>query len=273
MTLLDIDPNPLHLPLSGLDLDEVERVIQTPSTERSDNIAFVPTLSTPGVLRIVWRQLKEALRYSGLDPDDSRKCPCAYATEVDLFDQFLYTVMYAHNSQKVGHEEHGLDQDLAQRTRLSKDATIMEMFVSGWLRETAGDADAQRKSLLDSGLPPDDMQTCHHLIEAGRVSVGSALLCSWCMRHVLGHCFFITKKGFIGLGPVGTRSGDRLVALRGARSASVLRCQDDQGIEWSVNGLFWMYVGEGYVHAWMDGGFVEQMVTNGQDLDELYVLV
>jgi hypothetical protein len=270
-TLLDIDPNPLHLPLCGLDLDEVDRVIQTPSTEFTDNIAFVPTPRTPRILHTVWRQVKEALGYPGFDPDDGQNRPCAYATEDDLFDQFLYIVMWG--SQNFGDEEHRLDQDLVQRTRLSKDASVMENFVSGWLRGTANDPDAQRKSLLDSGLPPDAMQTCHRLIEAGKVSELSAIECSLRLRQVLGRCFFITKKGFIGLGPVGTRSGDRLVALRGARLASVLRCQDDQEIEWSMNGLGWVYVGEGYVHAWMDGGFVEQMVANGQDLDELYVLV
>jgi hypothetical protein len=273
MTLLDIDPNPLHLPLCGLDMDEVDRVIKIPSAERSDNIAFVPTPSTPYVLNTVWRQLKEALRYPGFDPDDGQNYPCAYATEDDLFDQFLYTVICDPKSSNVGDEEHGLDQVLAQRTRPSKDATVMELFFSGWLQNSADDPDAQRKSLLDSGLPPDAMQTCHRLIEAGKVSWASALLCSMCLQRVLGRCFFITKKGFIGLGPIGTRSGDRLVALRGARLASVLRCQDDQEIEWSMHGIGWMYVGEGYVHAWMDGSFVEQMVANGQDLDELYVLV
>jgi hypothetical protein len=277
VTLLDIDPNPLHLPLCGLDLDEVDRVIQTPSTERSDNIAFVPTPSTPFVLHTVWRQLKEALQYPSFDPDDGQKCPCAYATEDHLFDQFLYTVMCGPNAPKVSYEEHGPDQDLAQRTRLSRDAKVMEMFVSGWLQKPGekpiDDPDAQRKILLDSGLPPDAIQTCHRLIEAGRVSMASAMHWSLRLQHVLGHSFFITKKGFLGLGPVGTRSGDRLVALRGARLASVLRCQDDQEIQWSIKGPGWIYVGEGYVHAWMDGRFVEQMVANGQDLDELYVLV
>lgn len=53
----------------------------------------------------------------------------------------------------------------------------------------------------------------------------------------------------------------------------VERTQSDEEIEWSINGLGWRLVGEGFVDAWVDDRFVQQMVANGQEVDELYVLV
>ncbi|KAK5120331.1 hypothetical protein LTR85_006270 [Meristemomyces frigidus] len=272
-TLLDIDPNPLHLPLCGQYLDEVDRVIQTPSTERSDDIAFVATPSTPRALHTLWRQLLEDFRSHSSNTESGQQSSLAYATDADLFDQLLYTVICDAPLHNLGDKRHGLDQDPRERTHLSQDATMMEYILSYWLQGISDDPDMQRKFLIDSELPPDAMKTCGHLIEARRVSARSGMLFEATLHHVLGQCFFITRKGLIGLGPVGTQSGDWLVALRGAPLASVLRSQPGEGIEWSINGLGWRFVGESYVHAWMDGRFVEQMVANGQELDELYVLV
>ena len=53
----------------------------------------------------------------------------------------------------------------------------------------------------------------------------------------LGRRVFVTKKGFIGLGPAALQSGDRICALSGAAVPMILRPQDDH----------FVLVGEAYV--------------------------
>ena len=93
------------------------------------------------------------------------------------------------------------------------------------------------------------------------------------LHHTFGRCFFISKNGFIELCPYGTREGDRLVALQGARLASVLRAQKSITVEHSMGGSCWAFLGEAFVHAWMDGRYVQERLGSKREMDELYVLI
>lgn len=273
--LLDCDPDPVHLALYGRVLDEVDKVIPTVPTDRTANVAFVPTPSTTRTLHTVWQQVLEDFKIRSSDSDGGQKDHSAYGTDADLFDGFLHAVCcdkflrIARNNQKA------LDRGPTTRAYLAEYDTIMEGFVSYWLQGLPDDPDAQGRSLIDGDLPAAVKTIGHRLIKDHNVSVSgkSAGQFQYALHHMLGRCFFITRRGSIGLGPVGTQPGDRLVALRGARLASVLRTRDGEIIDRSVSGLGWLYIGEADVPAWMDGRFTREEVEKGKGLDEVYILV
>lgn len=75
--------------------------------------------------------------------------------------------------------------------------------------------------------------------------------------ELLHRRLFVTRKGYLGLGPHGTSEGDLVCVLRGAQVPFVMREQTTPG---RVPGTFWKrekisceLVGEAYVHGIMDG--------------------
>jgi hypothetical protein len=58
--------------------------------------------------------------------------------------------------------------------------------------------------------------------------------------------FYVTEKGYIGIGPVGMKSGDRVFSLVGAQVTFVLRRNPGSGGTWRL-------IGESYLHGFMDG--------------------
>ncbi|KAF2735902.1 hypothetical protein EJ04DRAFT_434201 [Polyplosphaeria fusca] len=59
-----------------------------------------------------------------------------------------------------------------------------------------------------------------------------------------GRRFFLTKRGFMGLGPAATTLGDSVCVLFGGQVLYVLRENDELTHE---------FIGECYVHGMMDG--------------------
>jgi hypothetical protein len=71
---------------------------------------------------------------------------------------------------------------------------------------------------------------------------------------VPNHAFFVTKKGYIGMGPLDTRSGDQVWVLYGGQVPFVLRGVGEDGRECETRGFG--LVGDAYVHGIMDGEMV-----------------
>jgi hypothetical protein len=113
----------------------------------------------------------------------------------------------------------------------------------------------------DSGKPTrldeSDLRTISELsTESGK----SRLLFYWagfCRRgsqqlrliEQFNRRFFVTKAGYIGLGPEWLESGDAICILETGRVAYALR---------QVNNENWTHVGECYVHGLMDGEIVQE---------------
>jgi hypothetical protein len=72
--------------------------------------------------------------------------------------------------------------------------------------------------------------------------------------------FFITEKGYLGLGPSGTTAGDVVCVLRGGNVPFVLRKSD---------GRSYNLIGEAYVHGIMDGNVVRE--AQPEDLKEVWI--
>lgn len=69
------------------------------------------------------------------------------------------------------------------------------------------------------------------------------------IRATSGRRLFITKQGFIGLGPEFTREGDSIAVFLGGSTPFVLRGNHASGIDQQT----WLLMGDCYVHGWMDG--------------------
>ena len=80
-------------------------------------------------------------------------------------------------------------------------------------------------------------------------------------QTTVGRAFFISKEGWIGLGPVPVRPGDRIVVFEGAETPFVLRKVgsngDDDG-EKTEKKEEWQVLGDAYVHGFMDGEGLSQ---------------
>ncbi|PMD20424.1 hypothetical protein NA56DRAFT_704766 [Hyaloscypha hepaticicola] len=61
--------------------------------------------------------------------------------------------------------------------------------------------------------------------------------------------YFISKKGYLGLGPLGSKAGDLVVILFGLDMPFVLRPEDEGQ---------YRIIGETYLHGIMDGEFMSQ---------------
>ncbi|KAF2146190.1 uncharacterized protein K452DRAFT_107214 [Aplosporella prunicola CBS 121167] len=66
--------------------------------------------------------------------------------------------------------------------------------------------------------------------------------------------FFVTKRGFIGQGPVDVEIGDHVYVLFGSRVPFVLRPVDARsGAPGTQHSRSFQYIGDAYVHGIMDG--------------------
>lgn len=76
-------------------------------------------------------------------------------------------------------------------------------------------------------------------------------------KYALRRRFFVTKKGYFGMGPEDIRSGDRLAAFLGLPVPMTLRNELEAGVRGKT------VLGETYVHGIMDGEVVQQWRDGG----------
>jgi len=81
------------------------------------------------------------------------------------------------------------------------------------------------------------------------------------LRACLGRRFFMTERGFMGIGPMNTRQGDVVVVVLGLPIPFVLR-----QVEGS-DPVIYNLVGECYVHGIMDGELVERQSVLGKQYE------
>lgn len=297
IALLDCDENFSHLLLGGNYLDEVEKVLPYVFRDHHDKTAsaFRTDASPPKLIRCslhqIWDTILENFQLRERSQDQTRSSP--YNTVTELFDDFLL------NATCLGYfsnNDNGLDPAPADNAPPHQDDRVMRAFSAYWLL-THPDVppdflEPDRKETIHFNpdrLPEEVQEVCHRILRQAGCEDGLSLehthdkifeeqyrsyyrFCS-SLRHTLGRCFFISKRGYLGLCPYGTRPGDRLVALHGARLASVLRRDEDRVIDHSAEGKGWTFVGEAHVHEWLDGPFVEEMVGEEGTDREAYVLV
>jgi hypothetical protein len=86
--------------------------------------------------------------------------------------------------------------------------------------------------------------------------------------------FFLTKGGYIGIGPRWMRPNDRVVILYGGKTPYILRDENDSELDpiWTGQGFYGQscrLVGECYVHGMMYGEMVEGK-DRGKDQQEIF---
>ncbi|PTB62266.1 HET-domain-containing protein [Trichoderma citrinoviride] len=86
-------------------------------------------------------------------------------------------------------------------------------------------------------------------------------------KYALGRRFFITKKGYFGLGPQKARAGDRIAVLFGSGVSFVLRrCHTAEGKR------VWRIVGESYVHGIMQGEVIQKWEFGSAEAQMLHLV-
>lgn len=80
------------------------------------------------------------------------------------------------------------------------------------------------------------------------------------MRAAMKRSFFVTEKGYMGLGPFNTEEGDLVYVLAGGQVPFILRPEISSG-------GFWL-VGESYVHGIMDG----EATMLGIEVETIYLV-
>ncbi|KAH6648755.1 heterokaryon incompatibility protein-domain-containing protein [Truncatella angustata] len=86
-------------------------------------------------------------------------------------------------------------------------------------------------------------------------------------QFALGRKFFITPKGYFGLGPKNTKPGDRIIALPGSQVPFVMREESTKNFQHA-----WRLIGESFVHGVMNGEIIAQW-KSGVLKSETIVLV
>jgi hypothetical protein len=86
-----------------------------------------------------------------------------------------------------------------------------------------------------------------------------------------GRVLMLTSGGYIGLVPYGTREGDTIGILLGGGAPVVLRLA---GCD--LHGLQYELIGEAYVHGWMDGEMVREVLPDNRyqhvDIEQILLL-
>ena len=82
-------------------------------------------------------------------------------------------------------------------------------------------------------------------------------------RIITGRRFFWTRSGFMGIGPAAAKANDTICVLFGGQVLYVIRAKDGERHE---------FIGECYVHGFMDGEAVEGCDTEGGPQSQTFIL-
>jgi hypothetical protein len=289
LELLDRGQNKRHLALRGVALDKVQMLVPYIFRDWLTGEAYNTSadLDVPAAcqssLHTAWRLLAgEAVRIHRLQSPDS---PEALASTTDwninVLDEFLRT---------TSREERNTTEANISPFR---NKAFMSAFLPFWVRSYPNPKRDERgvipmEPILDLlGLDADaadtvPMSSLDLLKDILQYSIDHPATGSFKgayeqfardLHHIKGRCLFVSEQGRIGHCPYGTKPGDSLVALQGARLASVLRPRPDVEIDDSMGGHGWMLIGEAMIPAWMDGQYVAPKVGGKEQMDGVYVLV
>ncbi|OAK93948.1 hypothetical protein IQ06DRAFT_298698 [Phaeosphaeriaceae sp. SRC1lsM3a] len=165
---------------------------------------------------------------NGTSRHDGDSSPAvAYTTRKQIFEALVLTL-------SANRDEWG--------KRADKDASVQD-DARAWLSHVLGN---------QFGDPSVLTKLTNAIIRSGDRHVFQAtvsLICSW-------RCFFVTRKGHMGIGPLRMREGDVIAILFGSTIPFVLR-----HVEGSADR--YMLLGECYIHGIMDGEWVQRWKGSG----------
>lgn len=84
----------------------------------------------------------------------------------------------------------------------------------------------------------------------------------------------VTERGYLGLVPSASKSGDTVAVLFGGYTPFVLREWEEPALGSMDNGRRWQVVGECYIHGFMDGEALDGLDRDGTEVrSEEFVLI
>ena len=282
-----------RLPLRGIELDTVLMVFPFCLRDPRQNLAFIgdATKTTLGTIHMLWDMIFIGVKAHLANPSaETSQVSQEYANldangQAHLFDEFLLTMF----CDKPLYQIRDLN-DSDSYLEASRDKDLMHEFLHYWLStypDLTSQKCAHRRFYFDASLPP--LQTTNLpqvVLDAWQDMIPELTECdkdcrimhkeyaAEMLHHTAGNWLFMSKSGRLGLCPYGTKVGDKLVALWGAKHASVLRA-DSSGsdIAGSVEGKGWMFVGEAMVHRWLGGQYIKELLEHRKVKEKVWVLV
>lgn len=141
------------------------------------------------------------------------------------------------------------------RTKWYKPAEMYADFAAHWVKTQTND--------LDNGGDQDMNLFCEHMKEQllPLAEKGDSDKFSELLHNASRRKFAATTSGRVGLVPLVTKEGDVVVALLGGRAPFVLRQIESSGS--SMESECWQFIGECYIHDYMQGQYVKHCVDSG----------
>lgn len=253
-TLISQDSDPFTLSLRGFCLEPIDIVLPEPAIGVHDNDPEEKGWNITGeyiernakfrrATANFWAAVRETYQQRC---DHHRSCPAGCAFNRDLSDEELFemflTVLLCRAPEN---ESDGSGEKLWRRPG------IAESLSAHWKHGTTDPA----MELLPQTVR-GDLQQCYPTEDAEKLA-GEF---SGMAQEASGRVLFFTRKARLGLCPLETKSGDRLVALFGGKTPYILRKVDDDERDGKDT---WKFVGECYVHGLMDGNHIQERVDEG----------
>jgi hypothetical protein len=153
------------------------------------------------------------------------------------------------------------ERALCHRQLLDAGKPIKQLYHRMFLLNETASADDLK--LLDSfTAPPTPLaspfspEQSYYESDVTRSKIARELLFESAWRG--GRVLFTTNQGFLGLGPPSTQIGDQACLLFGGDVPYILRPQA------SAPRNTWTFVGEAYIHGWMDGEMMSKQEVDGE---------
>ncbi|OJD31206.1 heterokaryon incompatibility protein [Diplodia corticola] len=205
------------------------------------------------------------------------------SADEDLFEAFVETMLCrraagrerAAGSPGWAAEEEGEEEEesaggsAASPARIWQHPDVADKLAAHWVH-TGGDPEMETLP----GAVREELEYLPVLQRQSKREVeGLAEEFAKMVEPASGRTLFITRRGALGLCPIGTRPGDRPVILLGGKVPFILRKMETVTSEDAMGGSVdeWKLIGECYIHGAMDGSRFEETIKDGTESTVFYL--
>ncbi|KAL1646060.1 hypothetical protein SLS58_003480 [Diplodia intermedia] len=287
----------LPLPLRGFFLEGVDDVLCSPAigVDRLDDgtwtvcaVDVAAGAKVPMALSETWEFLRDEYRRRAAHHEKCVAARCRFdrrRADEDLFEAFVETLLCrnpvvgghddgaARDDSTGGEEGGGEGEHHSRPTRIWQQPDVADRLTAHWIHAA--------KDPSMEALPPAVREGLRKRLpirpgEVERLPEEFAEM----VEPASGRVMFITRRGALGLCPIGTKSTDRPVVLFGGKVPFILRKIREEDVpdravvdgERMGDGVDeWKLIGESYIHGLMDGSRFEKLLDEGEESTVFYL--
>ncbi|KAM7219520.1 Heterokaryon incompatibility protein (HET) domain containing protein [Rhypophila decipiens] len=257
-------PSPRRIGTEGVLFDEIAQI--RPPWHPASPVPPVTRHSIPELQ--AWVDLALSSPSSGFDPYSDPSCPTSYQIPPDGTGNARKSALWRTLLTDYSGHLAAPASDWSM-VELWHDTRNAEMGKDSWARQlpdldtlaTMGIMDHSKATGSIAFLDSDMFTELLELDFSNAHVLSSAKHYGEIMRWIFGACrhraLFVTRGGYIGLGPWNVRAGDRVVVLKGGKTPFLLRAMLFAGVNSHI------LVGETYVYGIMGGEALSGMRGTG----------